>query len=47
MHKMREASSVTRLGEILPLWQKFTSFGQIFDSLFLIRQNAERTLANL
>ena len=28
-------SSVTRFGEILPLWQKFTSIWQIFDSLFL------------
>ena len=40
-------ASVTRFGEILPLWQKFTSIWQIFDSLFLIRQNAENTLANL
>ena len=40
-------SSVTRFGEILPLWQKFTSLWQIFNGLFLIWQNAEPTLANL
>ena len=38
-------SSVTRFGEILPLWQNFTS--QIFESLFLIWQSVEPTLANL
>ena len=27
--------SVTRFGEISPLWQKLTSLWQIFDSLFL------------
>ena len=32
--------SVTRFGEISPLWQ-------IFDSLFQIWKNAEATLANL
>ena len=37
--------SVTRLGKISPHWQKFTSFGRIFDGLFLIWQNAEATLA--
>ena len=40
-------SSVTRFGEILPLWQKFTIFCQICDCLFPIWQNAEPTLANL
>ena len=40
-------SSVTRFGKILPLWQRFTSIWQFFDSLFLIWQNAEPTLANL
>ena len=30
--------SVNRFGEISPLWQKFTSFGQFFDGLFLIWQ---------
>ena len=39
--------SVTKLGKILPLWQKFTSLLQIFDSLFLIWKNAELTFANL
>ena len=36
--------SVTRFGEILPLGQMFTCLWQIFDSLFLIWQNAEPTL---
>ena len=39
--------SVTRFDEILPLWQKVTSRWQNFDCLFLFRQNAEPTLANL
>ena len=39
--------NVTRFGEILPLWQKFTSLWQKFNGLFLIWQNAEHTLANL
>ena len=38
-------SSVTRFGEISPLWQTFTSIWQNFDSFFLIWQNAESTLA--
>ena len=38
--------SVTRFGEISPLWQKFTSLWQFLDSLFLIWQNAEPTLVN-
>ena len=37
------ASSVIRFGEISPLWQKFTSLWQIFDSLLLIWQIAEPT----
>ena len=41
------ASSVTRSGEISPLWQKFTSLWQSFDSSFIIWQNTELTLANL
>ena len=40
-------TSVTRFGEILPLWPKFTSIWQIVDSLFLIWHNTEHTLANL
>ena len=40
-------TSVTRLGKISPLWQKFTSLWHIFDGLFLIWGNAEPTLANL
>ena len=39
--------SVTRFSEISPFLQKFTNIWQIFDSLFLIWQNAEHTLANL
>ena len=39
--------SVTRFGEILPLWVKFTSHFQICYGLFLICQNAGPTLANL
>ena len=34
----RASDSVTRFGEILPLWQKFTSLWQFFDSLFLFWQ---------
>ena len=41
------AYSVTKLCEILPLWQKFKSLWQIFEGLFLIWQNVEPTLANL
>ena len=41
------ACSVTRFGEILPLWQKFTSLWQFFGGLFLIWPNAEPILANL
>ena len=41
------SASVTRFGEISPLWLKFTSLGQIFDGLFLIWQNSMATLANL
>ena len=39
--------SVTRYGEILPLWQKFTSLWQMFNGLYLIWQNTQPTLANL
>ena len=37
--------SVTIFGEISPPWEKFTSLWQFFDSLFLIWQNAEPTIA--
>ena len=43
---MYNSPSVTQFGEISPLGQKFPSLWQNFDSLFLIRQNAEPTLAN-
>ena len=39
--------SVTRFGEISPFWQKFTSLWQIFDSLFLIWQNAQHNLTKM
>ena len=39
--------SVTRFGEISPIWQNFTSLWQIFNSLFLIWQNDGPSLANL
>ena len=39
--------SVTRFGEISPLWQKFSSAWPIFDGLSLICQNSKPTLANL
>ena len=39
--------SVTRFGEISPLWQKFSSAWLIFDGLSLICQNSKPTLANL
>ena len=39
-------TSVTRFGEIAPLWQNFTSLWQIFDTLFLIWQNVEPTLVH-
>ena len=41
------ASSGTRFGKNLSLWQKCTSLWQCFDSSFLICQNAEPTLVNL
>ena len=37
----------TRFDEISPLWQKLTSIWQIFGCPFLIRKNADTTLANL
>ena len=45
--KDKLGSIVTRFGEISPLWPKFTSLGQIFDSLFHIWQYAKATLAKL
>ena len=39
--------SVTRFGEISPLWRQFTSLWQIVDGLFLILQNVNPILANL
>ena len=40
-------ASVTKFGEISPLWQRFTSLWQIFDNSFLIWQNTQLTLADL
>ena len=39
--------SVTRLGEILSLWQKFQVLSRFLTVLFIIWQNAESSLANL
>ena len=44
---MGRSFSVTRFGEISPLWQNFTSLREILDGLFLIWQNVEPSLANL
>ena len=41
------SNSVTRFGEIMTIWQNFTSLWQFFNSLFLILKNDGRTLANL
>ena len=38
---------MTRIGEILPLWQNIKSFWQYFDSLFSIWHTFEPTLINL
>ena len=40
-------TSVTRFGQISPLWQKFTSPWQFFDGLFLVWQIDDSTWANL
>ena len=42
-----EGSSATRFGEILILWQTFTSLWQFFDGVLLIWQNVESSLANM
>ena len=41
-----EKNSVTRFGEILPLWQNFKNIGPFFDGLFCIGQNFEPIWAN-
>ena len=46
-YTLSPSHSVTRLGEISPLWQKIPSLWQIFVSLFPMWQNAKPTLANL
>ena len=38
--------SVTRYGEISPIWQNLQSLGQIFKAPFTIWQNFEPTFAN-
>ena len=40
-------TSATRFVVISPLWQTFTSLWQIFDCIFIIKQNIDSTLANL
>ena len=42
--RVREHSSVTRFGEILKLWQNFTSLCLFFASSFSIWQNIKLTL---
>ena len=39
--------SVTRSGEISPLWHNFQSLGQIFKGSFSIWQNFDPTLAKM
>ena len=43
---LRYPSSVTRFGEILPLWQNSICLRQCYDGLFSIWQNCEPTLVN-
>ena len=38
--------SVSRFGEISPLWRNFLSLWQFFEGLFYIQQNCKPTLAN-
>ena len=45
-HRFRR-SSVTRFGEILPIWQNFTNIWQIFDCSFPVWQYTDPTLAKL
>ena len=40
-------SSVTRFGEIPPLWQNFKTLGQFFECLVSVGQNFETTLAHI
>ena len=40
-------SSVTRFGEMTPLWQIFKALWQNFDGLVSVEQNFEPHLANL
>ena len=46
-HGLWKDDSVTRFGEISPLWQKFTNLWQIFDGLFFTWQIADPTFSNL
>ena len=46
-HNLMVSSSVTRFGEILPLWHNFKSLGQIFEGLFSIWQSFNLTLAKM
>ena len=39
--------SVTRFGEIPPLWQNLKTLRQFFEGLFSVGQNFKPTLANL
>ena len=41
---IQPTTSVTRFGEISPLWQKFSRLWQIVDGLFFIWQNVDPIL---
>ena len=43
--KGMSGKQVTRFGEILPLWQIFSSLGQLFKALFSVLQNFEPSSA--
>ena len=42
---MMQTFSVTRFGEIVPIWYNFKSLGQKFEGLFSIWQNVDPTEA--
>ena len=45
--RMRDGGSVTRFGEIPPLWQNYKTLGQLFEGFVIFGQIFETTLANL
>ena len=44
---LNQVSSVTRFGEITPLWHNYKRFGQFFEALFSIWHNFDPTLAKI